>query len=237
MEKRIKQIVAKVTNTFSKRGEYPELSLAREIYHPGAWELISSNAIGYLKIIRDLAHISEEDIATLREFEQRRGRRSYILNLIEQAGDKLDELAYTLLPYFDRDDENFKAALANLAYMMSNAQILKKKGIEPKDGNPLADQAIWGYTKIILPEAQMHFVVCHFIERLATVVFQEYDFVAKKDWLLNAMSELILLNAAKKGYPKDPIFSLWSTPKAEGGLGWIGQSSLKAMQSLTSVEG
>jgi hypothetical protein len=71
----------------------------------------------------------------------------------------------------------------------------------------------------------VHFVMCHFLERVFTAHFSQdpddkiRNLVSQKDTLLAAMGDVIRLRKAQ--HQVNPLLvQMWELPRSEGGLQW-----------------
>lgn len=226
-----------LTATVGNKLQFSELVTARNYFNPNHWREVRRIGLDNLATIRGISTLNTADEALLKRYTVLRGRDSYLLRFPRLHQSSWNNLVVKLMQHLDVEDVEFNMALVTLESMMHNAQTLKREGRKPVDGDPLSDEAIWGYTQIIAPETQVHFVIGHLLERLASVLWSSLAETGHKDWLLDLMSEIILLNAAKQGFAKkDVMFQMWSTPKVEGGLGWISTDSLDAMRLALEIE-
>jgi hypothetical protein len=202
----------------------------------------------YLDLARRLAKLSPEQtrlVAEANEELNRRGGRSG--SAVKEGADIfLEELGETgrqrLLEVIsqaaDPDSPNYQETVAELAAMMEGGHQLKVSGKRPVDGDPLSDKVIWGHTQISDPVALRHFVICHYLERYVSVSLRKLGVRAakRKDFFLNAMTDVIILEEmSNSGEPS--IFTMWSTPKDQGGLGWIPQERIDSYKTVLGKSG
>ena len=121
------------------------------------------------------------------------------------------------------ESEQRNAAVSDLATMLEAGHWRAIEGKQLTDGDPEADVVIWGHTEISDPDALVHFVICHFLERYFArlIVSTSSDpKLPQKDFFINAMADVILLDHFGLNHYIE-IFEMWATPKDQGGLGWL----------------
>ena len=121
---------------------------------------------------------------------------------------------------------------------MTEGHELASKGIELYDSaSSEADYAIWEYTKGLQPVAMVHFVMCHFLERIFTAQYSNdadlkvREMVKQKDTLLAAMTDVILLRYTQYQRNADMI-TLWTTTRKDGGLEWMDSDQVRPYRQL-----
>jgi hypothetical protein len=145
----------------------------------------------------------------------------------------------------DAGSDDFYHAIVDLVVRMGRGHELKEQGRTPKDGDPEFDQAIFGHTLGLGPDALLHFTMCHFMERIFAASFSKdeslevRELASQKDMFLNAMGDLIKLNTTKalfkdesqltkkeQGYLR--IANIWGKSRVDGGVEWFSDEK-KAM--------
>ncbi len=201
------------------------------------FEYISKWYTEYLFIIKDISTIQKSDINKVRVANIQckvlgiahgtaaRGGLEDFLETLGSEGQK--RLFVAITQGVNPQSSIFTEAVNDLSHRMTEGHRLAKKGGELSDGaSKEADYAIWGHTKGLQPAAMVHFVLCHFLERVFTAQFSRYpdtkvrDMVRQKDTLLAAIGDILLLRNAQEKVNKD-IIALWTTSREKGGLQWI----------------
>lgn len=208
--------------------EIPELGDSPE-------QAIAGIYIEYLRTVRDLATLREEDIALIRKANAESTVRGISKNSAAHGGadyflDTLDlegrtQLLESVLRASNPESPEFVTGLQDLVSRMTAGHDYAIAGVELVDGaSEDVDKAIHGHTKGLQPYAMVHFVLCHFLERVFTAVFSQserrevQEMVKRKDTLLAAMGDVIRLRKAQgKAYRITPM---WEHSRAGGGLQW-----------------
>lgn len=185
----------------------------------------------YRLLLKALVRLSEKDRAIISKVNEDRSYKGASALLSELGDQKRVELIASLNKMLNSEEPLYLAALAELTEMMNNGQEIFDEGKTPQDGDQKSDAAIWGFTQIA-PEhvnTQLHFLVCHFIERFMTQIYRDagIEISQHKDYFLTAMTDVLILEY-KKNSRFAEIFSLWMKPKSDGGLGWITDGRLDA---------
>ncbi len=135
--------------------------------------------------------------------------------------------------------EIYQSAVNDLAKRMQGGTDLHSQGLKPSDKDPRFDNVIYGHVMNLKYPEIIHFIITHYIVRMFRVLFLEdknpevRKLAESKDALINAIGDIILINATKTNYRywKD-LLKIWITPKGEGGLGWIDPRKPRIYQSL-----
>lgn len=218
---------------------------------PGEEETLRNNPIleigrAYvenLKVIRDMALLSQEEIDLINQTNQlckqrglpdvsaSEGGADHILKVL--GPERTKRLFQGVMESADVTSGVFKAALLDLGERMTLGYDLAASGAKLSDGaSQEADKAIWGHAvhlssdkPELTPRAKIHLTLSHFIARTFTAFFKDdpdpevQKMIAEKDILLSAMTDVMALKKAQ-GKPYRIIDDLWGKTRAEGGLGW-----------------
>ena len=190
--------------------------------------------IHYLRIIKQLASLSPNDLAVITQVNQsalsksektvsRGGAEVFVQTLGPQ---RLQTLLRNITLASDVTSPTFKNAIQDLAKRMVAGHELVASGEKIGDGASAdADFAIWGHTTELQTEAMFHLVIAHFLNRMCTQMFANdsdkklKDLISHKDCLVTALGDVIyLLNAKDKAVPE--MVGIWRRPKTQGGLRW-----------------
>ena len=154
------------------------------------------------------------------------------------------------------DPETFKQAAKRTATDMLNSYILEVEtaGKNPKpgithynffDGDPKSDAVRWTYLYVVpnqgLPDTYIHYFAAHLIDFIAVNWMQEnvsaaelveQGLDANKDNVLTIFSDLLSLNSTRDTLTdsQQDALNYWSTPRVNGGLGWIKQEFLNCFK-------
>ncbi|HKY74041.1 MAG TPA: hypothetical protein VJ246_01870 [Patescibacteria group bacterium] len=249
--------IAKVSANLS---HLPELQKTVEIVQGKAVEgdaftenpsrYIRHTYIQYLRIIKDLATLKPEEVELIRTANTRSAERGISTNSASHGGadyfldilgtEKQQKVLGAVLESANAQSNIFQTALEDLSARMTRGHELAEVGAQISDGASAdADFAIWGHTKGLTPEAMVHFVLCHFLERTFTAQFihdQDEDIrelVSRKDTLLAAMGDVIRLRNAQ-GVADPYIVTMWEKDRDQGGLKWNRQSRQELYNEVVS---
>jgi hypothetical protein len=202
---------------------------------------VASSYYGYYRTIRDLFNLAPADITTItavnKQLQSFRGADTFLTYMAPYQ----DQLLSALRQIGNLDLENNRQGLDQLAAMMNNAREIRQTNPlwTPKDGDPKSDRVIWGFVRgAVSPETDIHFTLCHGVERMLTRTFRDSpiaEFTDHKDWLLNALNDVIALRGLQgKGYGNQ-VLDLWSAPRPNG-LGWISPRRLDAFKAELGIK-
>lgn len=233
------QVLAFFEGLQAKTANIPELEPALE-YATKNPEHVFDIYRQYVSIVRDLAHLSDGQIAQVHEAWSELNKThvdigsaseinsaDVLASLDDSGKEKLADAASQVV---NPDSEYFEEAVAELVQRMEGGHLLKVEGKTPVDGDPEADKVIWGHTQITNPEALVHFTISHYLERYLSRVLsaQGVPFASsEKDFFLNAMTDVILLDHFAKDAYSD-IFDMRTRTKENGGLGWLKEDRISA---------
>jgi hypothetical protein len=212
----------------------PKLSAVPEL--KSAMELAVSNPehafnvyYEYLGIIDGLPSLSADELETARGARQELAEQGIVVSasqmsvadLLSAVGEK-DSIPEIARQSTNPDSEYFAPAIDQLVERMEGGHQLKASGKTPSDGDAESGQVIWGHTLMTDPDALLNFTVCHYLERCVSqaLMGEGAEIGQQKDYFLNAMIDAVILDhLSAQQFTK--AFNLWSTPKNQGGLGWI----------------
>jgi hypothetical protein len=153
-------------------------------------------------------------------------------DLLAELGDNKNILANLAKSSYDPNLPYFKPALDELARRMEGGSHLKLSGRQPSDDDPDSRKVIWGHTMITDPEALVHFIFCHHLERYFAIALTDrgIELARQKDFMLNALIDVVLIMKRDGNHKYDRIYDLWRAPKDQGGLGWITDDRAKSYE-------
>lgn len=240
-----------VRNLHTLFSEFTELDGTRADFPPERWREIHSIFMDYIALIESTINISPDDLEVIKQASilinlqnAEKGKRSEtntldLLALLSRL--EINDLSEIMRASFNQEAPFHLEAMNQMMRMMRNAQELKAKGIKPQDGDRLADEAIWGYTQINYTRAQVHFLICHYLERYFVAILRKKGIYLPrdKDFFLGALTPIVILkfiryiNSPNQKLGEMPeILTLWVNPKANGGLGWVEEADLKVYLDL-----
>jgi len=189
----------------------------------------------YLNIIRNLTNLSNDDLQLVKIINKKRKEIGLDTNPLGHHGvdvfyekvRKNDRNYYwrSLIMSLDIGSPIFRSAVVDLSERMVLASRLASEGVVLKDGDPRADKVIWGHTKGLKPEATVHFVICHLIDRLTSQIFQRsrnkklIKMILNKHFLFDPFGDMIFL-LTTRGMINPEISRKWELTREKGGLGW-----------------
>jgi len=252
--KRCRKITQKVIIELRHLPELQETIAAIEketnIFGLNPYDYIAQQYGRYIEVIKDLSTLSSSDINCIHRANQQcaslhmfkgsaaAGGLDYFLSVLGRDAQK--QLYTDIKTGINPDSPIFVESLKDLSDRMTKGHWLAELGSELRDGvSKEADYAIWGHTKGLSPRATIHFVLCHFLERVFTAQFSRYpdpkvrDMVKQKDTLLAAMMDLLLFRNAQQKVDR-VIIDLWTKSRKDGGLQWISKDRLNIYNQLLS---
>jgi RimJ/RimL family protein N-acetyltransferase len=157
--------------------------------------------------------------------------RTNVADILDRLGSEgPDIITEAALQSVDQDSPYFDRATGDLIDRMERGHQFKVEGKTPKDGDPESDGIIWGHTQITDADTLLHFTVSHYFERYFSQVLEAEGNGYKKDFLLNAITDILILDHYGDNKFSD-VFSKWREPRSYGGLGWIKEDRLEAFES------
>jgi hypothetical protein len=139
----------------------------------------------------------------------------------------LDDKIIKSLPLIAKESiENsapyFENGLNILCERLTGGYQMMIDGKTPQDGDYESKKVIWGHTKIQDPLAQIHFIICHYLERYISLVLidKNIEIGKEKDYFLNAMIDTVIVDHFYEN-KYSGIFDILKTTRSEGGLEWI----------------
>lgn len=198
-------------------------------------EYINIIFFDYLLIVRALVTLSDEDVGLVSEINRMRKTIGLDSNPLGHHGidvfyknvNKIERNNYwsNLVKSLQANNQTFINAVFDLSDRMTLASSLTKAGVVLKDGDPRADKVIWGHTKGLIPEATIHFVVCHLIDRLTFQIFNKSkdeklrNMVKGKHYLFDPLGDMIFLMTTRNMINPE-IAKRWMLKRVDGGLSW-----------------
>ena len=196
----------------------------------------------YRSYVNRLAHLTDTDLYLLRELEKEHPDHRGAFHFIQKLGqDRLQKSATSpgikvlLDQAIHPDVPTYQEAARELITMMKAAETLSSN---PHDA-PGTENMIYGY-KVIKDKPEdkfhhrryaeniVHFVLCHFMERMLFKKIQPAnpDISWRKDDFLGALGDIIMIVDEEKRklgehHNNTPEFRIWASSKEDGGLGWI----------------
>lgn len=196
--------------------------------------VVAKKYFAYYKIVKDLFNLSPEEISIIKSVNDKLQSKNEVDQFLKAMGEKKDVFLAQMRQIGDLDNPHNQEGIKRLTQMMNNAWIMKQKDPKwtPKDGDPRADEVIWGFVNgANNPETNIDFSLCHGIQRTLATYFTDIEFTRNKDRIVPALTDVIALKGLKnEGYEKDVLPS-WSKPRPDG-LGWISQRRLDVYREL-----
>lgn len=224
--------------------KFNELDCLKQKFPESEWKVIARRFIQYVHLVERVLDLSLADLQVIREVNEffarakaEKNGESYdptkqtgAAKFLEAIGpEEKEQLRARILSFGNPDSPEYGKGLFELEQMMENAQQLKREGRTPKDGDPLSDHAIWGYTIITDPNALIDFLINHALERYLSQIYRDelhISFTEHKDYLINMFTDLLAIDIARGVRTLDDgIVKIWMTPKPNG-LGWLKQGRI-----------
>lgn len=196
---------------------------------------------GYIGLIARMVELSDSEQAAialgsqrLQESNGEGGSASSVtaVDILTTLGDQRSELSDIAIRSTDSRSPHYDRTISLLAEKLEGGHQLKLSGKDPSDSDQDSLKVIWGHTQITGPEALVHFMTCHYLG----LFFQQeltaagYDFAKQKDFLINAMTDIVILDKDSSKDSEDR-FRIWNSAKDSGGLGWISPDRLASLSS------
>ncbi len=199
---------------------------------------VASIFLGYRSIIKDLIRLDAADIDTISKANQELQKEDKVTKFNNIVNGKVGELMDLITQACDPDSGVYRDGVQELVEMMKNADKIKNDNPEakPVDNDPLWDSVIWGYTNGATDAiTDVHFVICHALCRIASQRFKDQlkdlSGAEKKDWLLNAMTDVIILKGMQDEGKEAQFYKQWRDKRPDG-LGWISDSREQAFAKV-----
>ncbi len=155
------------------------------------------------------------------------GKNNKVAKFQEIISGRVDYFVSFAAEACNPESDTYKEGINELTEMMKNADIIKTAdpNAKPVDGDPRWDSVIWGYTNgADDPATDIHFVIAHGLCRVISQEFKDeikdLTGAEKKDWLLNAMTDVIALKGVQGQGREAKFYKQWRD-KRPLGLGWV----------------
>lgn len=187
-------------------------------------------------IIKDLFTLSDEELHLIEQVNEKlhkpRGAHEFMEHMRTYNNEILDIVRHA----GDMNVASNQQGITELATMMGNAWKLKQNepNWKPTDGDNRADNVIWGFVNGASDaQTDIDFTICHGIERIVTEHLRDknIDYTHHKDWLLSAMTDVVVLRGLQGKHPEKTVLPLWTLRRPDG-LGWVSQSRLNAYKEF-----
>jgi hypothetical protein len=204
-------------------------------------ELVLTTYLGYVSLVSHMAELSDSDRAVMHTAKESMvehggsfGTASKVSadELLTELGGHEELLQTLAAESANPDSPYFAPALAELVKRMEGGHQLKLRGGQPSDDDPESRKVIWGHTMISNPEALVHFMICHYMERYFAVGLADHgsELALEKDFMLNALIDVVILDHLNNNRFAN-IYDIWRRSKDERGLGWINNDRLASYES------
>lgn len=228
-------------NGYPRMDRFPELTSAIDRVAREPFDLMRTYG-RYRSFLNHLVYPTQTDMEMLEAIHQKYPNHQGALHFMEKFGpgrltgeDGSPGLKVVLDQAVSPFASSYPKAFEDLTRMMGNAQAITEN---PHD-RPGTEDMIYGYRVIRdnpqdprhhanYTEAQMHFVLLHFLERALFAAVPPSAPGAKweKDDFLGALGDIIMISDEQRrqlGEPHKhlPELVIWTRGKDDGGLGWI----------------
>lgn len=204
-------------------------------------KLVAKIYLGYYKIIKDMIAIDESGLRTIADVNAQLEKNNAVHEFQEIVAGREKEVVALAADACDPESPNYMGGVKQLTEMMRNADTIKTNdpSAKPVDGDPKWDSVIWGYTNgAIDPKTDIHFVVAHGLTRLISQGFKDelsdLPGAEQKDWLLNAMTDMVALNGVQGRGREAEFYKQWRDKRPEG-LGWVSDETDQAYKEALGV--
>lgn len=203
--------------------------------------LVAEIYLGYYQIIKDLVKIDDEDQEIISVVNEKLGKNNKVAKFQEIISGREEDIVSLAAEACNPESNTYKEGINELTEMMKNADTVKTAdpNAKPVDGDPRWDSVIWGYTNgADDPATDIHFVIAHGLCRVISQVFvdelRDLTGAEKKDWLLNAMTDIIALKGVQ-GIGREAKFYKQWREKRPAGLGWVSDERDKAYKQTIGI--
>jgi len=204
--------------------------------------LVAEIYLGYYQIIKDLVRVGLKDQEIVSAVNKKLEKENRVAKFQRILSGRGEDLVLLAAKAYDPESDTYKLGIEELTSMMRNADTIKTAdpNAKPVDGDPKWDLVIWGYTNgAVDPLTDIHFVISHGLCRFISQEFKNelsnLTAAEKKDWLLNAMADIIALKGIQ-GLGREAKFYKQWREKRPMGLGWISDDRDNAYRVATSNE-
>lgn len=213
----------------------------------GALELAAGNPMlldgissRYRSLLQGMSEFDEEDLAAAAEIraaleahpDEFSASTSRLVDVHEALGDNYGQFMSALFEAStDDNSDTTQHGLADYIQRLEKGHQLKVQSHAIADGDEESDRAIWGHTLIQDPEAMLHFLLIHYLERVACAEMRAagIELGNQKDFFLNGMIDAIIIDRHQN---YDDLFTILATDREEGGVGW----KLQRIEAITEQQ-
>jgi hypothetical protein len=136
------------------------------------------------------------------------------------------------------DELTDSPAMTNLKKKFKHGDELKRQGKKFVDGDPESDAVIWEHIDLYGQMELFHFISAEYLQEYVADYIDDMqvdskliDLSKSKDFLIHALSDVLIIDHISGNNQFSEIYSIWSRPRSEGGIGWIAEKQLVAYQT------
>lgn len=182
----------------------------------------------YSSLLSEMAEFDTEDFAVAGEIrsslmpypDQFSASTARLVDVRDALGDRYRSFMSGLFAAaMDDELDTTQKGLSAFIERLEKGHQLKVQGHAIGDGDEESAKAIWGHTFIEEPEAMLHFLLIHYLERVACAEMQAQvvPIGSEKDFFLNGMIDAIIMDQHQN---YDDLFRMLATEREQGGVGW-----------------
>lgn len=177
---------------------------------------------------RILIHCANSKLIALHEMKTSASTITADVLMTQMTSTERSRLSSVVTQMLRARSDIYRNAIRRLSRMMEQGHKLFSHGDTPHDGDPKADQVIWGHTQMrkdVKPLVLIHFIFAHFISRYVGFALPTMPIFQEKDALLNALTDVVLLMEARRSGSSE-VVDIWLPSRVKGGLQWITHKQL-----------
>lgn len=199
--------------------------------------LVADTFYTYYSIVRDLFSLTPEEQATVATVNQQLGSLKGADAFLDTFGDRKDVVLEHMREMGNLNNPHNLDGMIELTRKMNNAWREKQKRADfPTAADHASSDVILGFVNGANdPLINIHFAMCHGIERTLGHYFSLDQITHKKDWLIHPMTDVITVRTLQGNQGiESKVFELWNKPRPDG-LGWISQRRVDAYREQMNI--
>jgi hypothetical protein len=237
LELRREQIVQHYGLLEARLSSVPELDSAFAVYETNP-QHAADVYLGYVALIDYMTRLDDNAIGRIAAAQHALATSGGIVgsaskvganDILAALGDQKAKLSEIGAQSSDPSSRFYEPAVDLLVTRLEGGHQLKLDKKTPSDFDPDSLKVIWGHTLITDPEALLHFVTCHYLERYfaESLTAQGVDLARQKDFFVNALVDVLIIDNLTTNQFR-PAYDIWAKLKQQGGLEWITQDRLNS---------
>lgn len=199
---------------------------------------------GYYSIIKHMVNLDEKELEIIDAVNQNSEKGNPIRKFQEIIAGRQEDFMSLVAKACNPETKTYELGIKRLTKMMKKADKIRNENPEarPHDStkdnvyDPIKwDNVIWGYTLgAVDPKTDIHLCINHGLTQIINRSFfkklKDLQGPEKKDWFINAITEVVALEGAQgKGWGAE-FYQQWRAPRPNG-LGWISEKRESAYKT------